>query len=207
MHHLIRMPFQLIGDLQAAERRAWERKILGTIPRPAVVQYAPISVLPARMCTVSHCHTMLQGQYPYRRCERHRLQNRHHSKLKRVRDKEVKSTPLRGESIQDPESVESGRSKTRAVESSYPNEDRDLDAFGLETEGPGMSEVCLHISIHPYLQWYPRAGRHRRELYPTCCSWQPSFKYCLLRQIVPECTLSSLAVEDVRQPSGERSSK
>ena len=139
MHRLIRMLFQLIGDLQAADRRAWERKILGTIPRPAVVQYAPISVLPARMCTVSHCHTMLQGQYPYRRCERHRLQNRHHSKLKRVRDKEVKSTPLRGETTQDPESVESGRS--------YPNEDRNLDAFALETEGAGISEVCLPFPI------------------------------------------------------------
>jgi hypothetical protein len=144
------MLFQLIGDLQAADRRAWERKILGTIPRPAVVQYAPISVLPARMCTVSHCHTMLQGQYPYRRCERHRLQNRHHSKLKRVRDKEVKSTPLRGDTTQDPESVESGRRKTRAVESSYPDEDGNLNTF--EAEGAEMSEVCLSplYPVHTY---------------------------------------------------------
>jgi hypothetical protein len=147
MHRLIRMLFQLIGDLQAADRRAWERKVLGTIPRPAVVQYAPISLLPARVCTVSHCHTVLQGHYPYRRCERHRLQNRHHSKLKRVRDKEVKSTPLRSETTQDPESVESGRNKTRAVESSYPNEDRNSDSFAFETEGGGMSEVCLPLSI------------------------------------------------------------
>jgi hypothetical protein len=146
MHRLIRMLFQLIGELRAAERRAWERKVLGTIPRPAVVQYAPISVLPARVCTVSHCHTMLQGHYPYRRCERHRLQNRHHSKLKRVRDKEVKSTPLR-ETTQVPESVESGRSTTRAVESSYPNEDRNLDAFALESDETGMSEVCLAPSV------------------------------------------------------------
>jgi hypothetical protein len=143
MHRLIRMFFQLIGELQTADRRAWERKVLGTIPRPAVVQYAPISLLPARMCTVSHCHTMLQGHYPYRRCERHRLQNRHHSKLKRVRDKEVKSTPLQSETAQDPESVENGRINTRAVESSYPNEDRNFDAFGLETE----SEVCLPLSV------------------------------------------------------------
>ena len=147
MHCLIRVLFQLIGDLQVADRRAWERKILGTIPRPAVVQYAPISALPTRMCTVSHCHTMLQGQYPYRRCERHRMQNRHHSKLKRVRDKEVKSTPLRSETTQDPESVESGRRRTRAVESSNPNEDRNSDALALETEGPEMSEVCLPLSI------------------------------------------------------------
>ena len=147
MHRLIRTSFQLIGELQAADRRAWERKVLGTIPRPAVVQYAPISVLPARMCTVSHCHTMLQGHYPYRRCERHRLQNRHHSKLKRVRDKEVKSTPLRNETTYDLECVESGRSRTRAVESSYLNEDRNLDAFSFEIEVTGMSEVCLPLFI------------------------------------------------------------
>jgi hypothetical protein len=57
-----------------------------------------------------------------------------------VRDKEVKSIPL-GESTQDPESVESWRSRTRAVELSYPNEDGNLD------EEPGMSEVCLPLSI------------------------------------------------------------
>lgn len=45
---------------------------------------------PARMCTVSHCHAILTGDYKYRRCEQHRVQNRHHSKLKRVREKEMK---------------------------------------------------------------------------------------------------------------------
>lgn len=47
--------------------------------------------LPARMCTVSHCHKILPGYYKYKRCEQHRLQNRHHSQLKRVREKEVKA--------------------------------------------------------------------------------------------------------------------
>lgn len=143
MHCLIRTLFQLIGELQASDRRAWERKMLETIPRPPVVQYAPISILPVRMCTVSHCHTILQGHYPYRRCERHRLQNRHHSKLKRVRDKEVKSTPLRGESTHDPESVESGKGKSRAVESLYSNDDPSLDG---ESEG-AESEVRLPFFI------------------------------------------------------------
>jgi hypothetical protein len=46
--------------------------------------------LPARMCTVSHCHKILPGNYRYKRCEQHRLQNRRHSQLKRVREKEVK---------------------------------------------------------------------------------------------------------------------
>ena len=141
MHRLIRIFFQLIGELQATDRRAWERKVLETIPRPQVVQYAPISILPVRMCTVSHCHTILQGHYPYRRCERHRLQNRHHSKLKRVRDKEVKSTPLRSE---DPESVESRKGKARAVDS---NDDPNADASALEIEGEEASEVCLPIFI------------------------------------------------------------
>ncbi|OCH87358.1 hypothetical protein OBBRIDRAFT_796287 [Obba rivulosa] len=47
--------------------------------------------LPPRMCTVSHCRAVLLGTYPYLRCERHRVQNRHHSRLKRVRDKESKA--------------------------------------------------------------------------------------------------------------------
>lgn len=43
------------------------------------------------MCTVSHCHKILPGFYRYKRCEQHRLQNRYHSQLKRVREKEVKT--------------------------------------------------------------------------------------------------------------------
>ena len=48
------------------------------------------------MCTVSHCREILPGNYDYLRCERHRIQNRHHSKLKRVRDKESKAQALEG---------------------------------------------------------------------------------------------------------------
>jgi hypothetical protein len=90
---------------------------------------------------------MLQGHYPYRRCERHRLQNRHHSKLKRVRDKEVKSTPLRSEGSQDPELFDSGsrKGKARAVESPYTNEPLSLDAYALEIDGAEVSEVCLSL--------------------------------------------------------------
>ena len=110
-----------------------------------MVQYAPISLLPVRMCTVSHCHTLLQGHYPYRRCERHRLQNRHHSKLKRVRDKEVKSTPLQSEVTQDPELFDNGsrKGKASAGESRYTNEPLNSDAHVLEGEGAEASEVCL----------------------------------------------------------------
>lgn len=49
-----------------------------------------------RMCTVSHCREILPVGYEYLRCERHRIQNRHHSKLKRVRDKDAKAQALEG---------------------------------------------------------------------------------------------------------------
>ncbi|KZT10346.1 uncharacterized protein LAESUDRAFT_721683 [Laetiporus sulphureus 93-53] len=61
--------------------------------RSSVVTVLP---RPPRMCTVSHCREILPGDYPYLRCERHRIQNRHHSKLKRVRDKEVKAQAFDG---------------------------------------------------------------------------------------------------------------
>lgn len=54
---------------------------------------------PARMCTVSHCHKILPGFYRYKRCEQHRLQNRYHSKLKRVREKVVKAIGPGGSSV------------------------------------------------------------------------------------------------------------
>ncbi|KAF5336376.1 hypothetical protein D9611_006716 [Ephemerocybe angulata] len=60
-----------------------------TVPYPSILGAIP--PLPARMCTVSHCHQILPGYYRYKRCEQHRLQNRHHSKLKRVREKEEKA--------------------------------------------------------------------------------------------------------------------
>ena len=40
---------------------------------------------------MSHCREILPPGHKYLRCERHRVQNRHHSKLKRVRDKESKA--------------------------------------------------------------------------------------------------------------------
>ncbi|TFY54212.1 hypothetical protein EVJ58_g8993 [Rhodofomes roseus] len=59
-------------------------------PQSADGGAGPSAPRPARMCTVSHCREILPSDYHFLRCDRHRLQNRHHSKLKRVRDKEVK---------------------------------------------------------------------------------------------------------------------
>ncbi|KAF8260768.1 hypothetical protein EI94DRAFT_875467 [Lactarius quietus] len=161
--HDVRVRLPLIGQLQASDRRAWERKVSETIPRPPVVQYAPISMLPVRMCTVSHCHTVLQGHYPYRRCERHRLQNRHHSKLKRVRDKEVKSTPLRRGSTLNSDSLGNGsrKGKARAIEPLYTNEPLNLDPHDLESEEE-TDEIPDESSIPP-----PARGARRSN---TVCS-------------------------------------
>ncbi len=59
--------------------------------------------LPARMCTVAHCHRILPGSYRYKRCEQHRLQNRHHdqSKLKRVRRNKSQIAEAEGRSATD----------------------------------------------------------------------------------------------------------
>ncbi|KAH7924925.1 hypothetical protein BV22DRAFT_474677 [Leucogyrophana mollusca] len=73
----------------------WEAKIIEQIdgPGPVFAEDGSVQgpVLPARMCTVSHCHRILSGHYKYRRCEQHRLQNRFHSGLKRVREKDMKA--------------------------------------------------------------------------------------------------------------------
>ncbi|KAJ7109820.1 hypothetical protein C8R44DRAFT_800634 [Mycena epipterygia] len=91
------------------ELRAWELSIIdeqvplppshqaaarGSVPMPMDElderfsrQVPPEVPLPARMCTVSHCHKILPGFYRYKRCETHRIQNRWHSKLKRGREK------------------------------------------------------------------------------------------------------------------------
>ncbi|KZT70517.1 hypothetical protein DAEQUDRAFT_725449 [Daedalea quercina L-15889] len=60
-------------------------------PQSADGSAGPSVSRPTRMCTVSHCREILPTDYQFLRCDRHRLQNRHHSKLKRVRDKEVKA--------------------------------------------------------------------------------------------------------------------
>ncbi|TFY67156.1 hypothetical protein EVG20_g4040 [Dentipellis fragilis] len=84
---------QPISELPPAERRAWEGNVILGMP-PSSEPDSTDSTLPVRMCTVSHCHAVLPTNYEFRRCEQHRLQNRHHSKLKRVRDKESKLVPI-----------------------------------------------------------------------------------------------------------------
>jgi hypothetical protein len=100
------------------------------------------------MCTVSHCHAILPGQYKYRRCEQHRLQNRHHSKLKRVREKEVKaqaaalvSEPSDEFRIWAPRG-ESSKKRDEEVGPLFTNVPMDLDR-SVRTESGDVSEVSI----------------------------------------------------------------
>jgi hypothetical protein len=90
--------FKPLAESSLEEYRAWENTLVSEPllilnerhpdlpPRPI-----PLPVLPARMCTVSHCHKILPGHYKFRRCAEHRKQNRYHSNLKRIREKERKT--------------------------------------------------------------------------------------------------------------------
>ncbi|KAG6873344.1 hypothetical protein C0995_000204 [Termitomyces sp. Mi166 len=89
-----------------AEREAFDRELVGTMSGPPLVADSwEISMIdenvtaenkgyasghsptgPARMCTVSHCRELLPATHRYKRCDQHRLQNRHHSQLKRTRE-------------------------------------------------------------------------------------------------------------------------
>lgn len=122
--------------------------------------------LPARMCTVSHCHKILPGYSRYKRCEQHRLQNRHHSQLKRVREREVKGVgPEKGAVLAEiPQEIEAGgRSDKKEQETKQATvavttagiEGKDAGVSFSSTTGGGDSEskkrshdqVCLWLTL------------------------------------------------------------
>ncbi|KAH9477548.1 hypothetical protein JR316_0009770 [Psilocybe cubensis] len=122
-----------------------------------------LGTLPARMCTVSHCHKILPGHYRYKRCEQHRLQNRQHSKLKRVREKGVNSIGA-GQGVANTEdmaatsqtAMEDGTVKTQEdkeqASASVTDEKRkdnatEADKAVVATEGLGF-DATSHIDIN-----------------------------------------------------------
>ena len=86
------------------------------------------------MCTVSHCRQVLPGSYRYKRCEQHRLQNRYHSNLKRLREKAIS---------QDTEKLGAGETEGNASgldkEPIGENDEEELmkNAMALAREGGG----------------------------------------------------------------------
>lgn len=86
MRYFLSLTIARIKPLSPNERLTW---LDGEIGGLRVVNTS----IP-RMCTVSHCREILAVGYQYLRCERHRIQNRHHSKLKRFRDKSSKAQAL-----------------------------------------------------------------------------------------------------------------
>ncbi|KAI0944839.1 hypothetical protein AcW1_001672 [Taiwanofungus camphoratus] len=106
-----------LPQTQQHEWREWQADGTTTVqpPTPTPDPPTPSIPLPPRMCTVSHCREILPGDYQYLRCERHRIQNRHHSKLKRVRDKESKAQAFDGWAAAVGVSASASAAGTRAV--------------------------------------------------------------------------------------------
>ena len=108
-----------------------------------VAAAATTSLVPARMCTMSHCHKILPGNYRYKRCEQHRLQNRHHSQLKRVREKEVKAV---GPGEKATERMDKEKEKQEAMQATV--------ALGKETGISSMTGgVAEAIKSHDQVRW------------------------------------------------------
>ena len=131
-----------------------------------ILAAAANTTLPARMCTVSHCHKILPGYYRYKRCEQHRLQNRHHSQLKRVRERETKGVgpektvalaeiPHEMGADKDEDKLDKETQATVALTTAG-IEGNDAGSFSSTTSG-GDSEsqkkshvqVCLWLTLHP----------------------------------------------------------
>ena len=66
--------------------------MVGSLRATLLTMMAPASEGSRLM--LAHCREILAVGYQYLRCERHRIQNRHHSKLKRFRDKSSKAQAL-----------------------------------------------------------------------------------------------------------------
>lgn len=107
--------------------------------------------LPARMCTVSHCHKLLPGLHRYKRCEQHRLQNRYHSKLKRFREKVVKAERPTGQ--EECFEVDKGKeeNKWRMKKEKASEKDRERETT---TEGGRDAEESFGVLItHTPMKW------------------------------------------------------
>ncbi|KJA17422.1 hypothetical protein HYPSUDRAFT_1022244 [Hypholoma sublateritium FD-334 SS-4] len=95
------MPSGLLGEASPTFDNPYSIPPHPHLEDPSLAATTP--PLPARMCTVSHCHKILPGSYRYKRCEQHRLQNRHHdhTKLKRIRRKKPKAADAEGPHAMD----------------------------------------------------------------------------------------------------------
>ena len=140
-----------------------------------ILAAAANTTLPARMCTVSHCHKILPGYYRYKRCEQHRLQNRHHSQLKRVREREIKGVgsekgaataeiPHEMEADTDKDKLDKETKQATVAPTTAGIEGKDPGSFSSTTDG-GDSEsqkkshdgVCLlaYVRTSSNRSYYP----------------------------------------------------
>ena len=139
--------------------------------------------LPARMCTVSHCHKILPGFYKYKRCEQHRLQNRHHSQLKRVREREVKGIASEKGALlaEIPHEIEAGgkadKDKLDKKEGETKQPTVALTTAGIEGRHAGVSFSST-----------PTGGgdsETQKKSHDQVCLWLTLRKQSFLRPILP----------------------
>ncbi|KAJ7222428.1 hypothetical protein GGX14DRAFT_663758 [Mycena pura] len=160
--------------------QAWEQSLIDeqVIPpcAPDPMPMDPLDIprqvasLPARMCTVSHCHKILPGSYRYKRCETHRVQNRWHSKLKRGREKIEKGFmlpdgtelvapgPIKTKKIAEPKESEITKNATGTDEAA-----QKLDNGELNGGEPDAT------SISPTTEQKGSTRSHRRPKDPSVC--------------------------------------
>ncbi|KAH9926696.1 uncharacterized protein B0H18DRAFT_1005159 [Fomitopsis serialis] len=176
-----------LPDLTESEWHEWQADGTTRMQTPQGADIdddaGPSAPRPARMCTVSHCREILPSDYQYLRCDRHRLQNRHHSKLKRVRDKEVKAAAFNhwmvsvghNENEASPESVLDGGSELdEEPGASYDNEGTPGTGFPPAARGMRRTnhvcsiKACFNL-LAPTNPWRmcdvcrARDRAHRRE--------------------------------------------
>ncbi|KII84619.1 hypothetical protein PLICRDRAFT_57585 [Plicaturopsis crispa FD-325 SS-3] len=173
-----------LAEAPEEEWDAWARSLDEWQPHPSQLnEMNQGHPLPARMCTVSHCHKLLPGNYLFRRCDQHRLQNRHHSKLKRVREKVSKArgpNRSREESKHPPGDGEGKKKRLKTGDPLFTHEPRDLehDADG-ETADEDENEAS-GSSIDTSGVPAPARGSRRTN---HVCSVKPC--YNLLSPAVP----------------------
>ncbi|KAK7061120.1 hypothetical protein VNI00_000856 [Paramarasmius palmivorus] len=138
-------------------------------PSEATSTSLPVSastlVLPQRMCTVSHCHTILPGHYLYKRCDRHRLQNRKHGKLKRVREKVVKEKGPDDDGDGDEESIDAD---AILQDDSEPFDDEAAERQKLEAKAREKAKQLMMARLAGTRK--SRAKKPRKKEAPTAIS-------------------------------------
>ncbi|KAJ3815114.1 hypothetical protein F5876DRAFT_61847 [Lentinula aff. lateritia] len=104
---------------------------------PADMVASSSTTLPPHMCTVSHCRTLLPGTYLYKRCEKHRVQNRMHGRLRVEREKSglLPGKETKQAAAQSSEGGVAGETTVDDRDQATDDDDRDSDNGQIDEDG------------------------------------------------------------------------